>query len=414
MTLESTARINIARFFSTLEESSRIGVGREEGLCRLALTDADRCMRDQFVEWCEGSGLSVTVDAVGNIFGRRAGTTDLPPVLMGSHLDTQVNGGRFDGIVGVLGGLEVVRTLNDLGIETRRPIEVVNWANEEGSRFSPPMLASGCFVGAYDVEWAYGRPSDDGKTFGEELARIGYRGAAPVGKREIDAYFELHIEQGDVLDTTQTQVGVVTHGYTSFGALVEFRGETAHTGPWPMARRRNALVAAARMLTAVDDLGWEFAATGGKATAARLVAWPNKAGTLSDWAEVTCDVRHEDPRVATFMNDRMVRFAAEVSAKTGCESKILDKWNWGGAIFDNEMVTTVRRTAAKLGYSTTDLPSQAGHDAYFLATKYPTAMIFVPCREGITHHNRELSTSAHLDPGLNVLLHAVVDRADQP
>jgi N-carbamoyl-L-amino-acid hydrolase len=333
---------------------------------------------------------------------------------MGSHLDTQVNGGRFDGIVGVLGALEVVRTLNDLGIVTRRPIEIVNWTNEEGCRFSPPMVASGCFVGAYDVDWAYARPSEEGETLGAELERIGYKGPAAVRKRDIDSYFELHIEQGDVLDSERKQVGVVTHGYSSFGALVEYRGETAHTGPWPMTRRRNALVAGARLLVAVDDIGWEFAATGGKATAARLSAWPNKAGILSDWANAVCDVRHEDPRVLDVMREKMVRSVGAVAAATGCEGKILDSWAWGGDIFDREMVEIVRQTAAKLHYSTRELPSQAGHDAYFMATKYPTAMIFTPCRGGVTHNNNEAVSPEELAPGLNVLLHSVLARANRP
>lgn len=413
MTLSADARIDMKRYLQTLDTSSGIGVGRENGLARLALTDADRDMRDQFVQWCRDAGLTVRVDGVGNIFGRREGREDLPPVIIGSHLDTQANGGRFDGIVGVLGALEVVRTLNDLGLTTRRPIEIVDWTNEEGSRFAPPMIASGCYVGAYDVEWAYGRRADDGPTFGEELERIGYKGSEPVGGREVDAYFELHIEQGDVLDRANKQVGVVTHGYSSHGVLVEFRGETAHAGPWPMAKRRNALVAAARMLTEVDDIGWEFAGTGGKATASRLVAWPNKAGILSDWAEAIGDVRHESPQAAEAMRDKMLRGVAQAAAKTGCEYRILDQWQWGGYIFDDAMVGIVRDKVAALNYSTADLPSQAGHDAYFMAQKFPTAMIFTPCRDGITHNNNELATVEDMEPGLNVLLHAVVERADR-
>jgi beta-ureidopropionase / N-carbamoyl-L-amino-acid hydrolase len=204
----------------------------------------------------------------------------LPPVLVGRYLDTQANGGRFAGILGVLGALEVVCVLNDLGHVTRRPIEIVNWTNEEGARFSPPMLASGCFAGEYALEWAHERPAEDGATFGGELKRIGYRGSAPAGGRVPDAYFELHIEQGPVLDAEKMQVGVVTHAYRSHGFLVEFHGETAHTRPWPIERRHNALVAAARLLVGVDDIGWEFASSGGKATAARLVALPNKTGIL--------------------------------------------------------------------------------------------------------------------------------------
>lgn len=274
MSLVSSTRMNVDRFWSTIDKSGTIGVGREGGLSRLALSDADKTMRDLFVGWCKEAGLTVTVDAAGSIFGRRAGRdNDLEPILIGSHLDTQANGGRFDGIAGVLAGLELVRTLNDIGHVTHRPIEVVNWTNEEGARFSPPMVASGCFAGAYSLDFVHGRPADDGPTFGEELQRIGYLSEAPVGGRAIDSYFELHIEQGPVLDAEKVEVGVVTHGYASRGILAEFRGETAHTGPTAMDKRHNALLAAARLLVSVDDIGWDHAATGGKATAARLVAW---------------------------------------------------------------------------------------------------------------------------------------------
>ncbi|RDI56364.1 Zn-dependent hydrolase [Microvirga subterranea] len=414
MTFTPDARINLNRLLADLDRSAGIGVGREGGLSRLALSDADREMRDLFVGWCREAGLAVSVDEVGNIFGRRAGREDdLPPVLMGSHLDTQANGGRFDGILGVLGALEVVRMLNDLGHVTRRPIEIVNWTNEEGARFSPPMLASGCFAGEYAVEWVHERPADDGATFGSELQRIGYRGSVPAGGRVPDAYFELHIEQGPILDAEKVQVGIVTHAYRSHGFLVEFHGETAHTGPWPMEKRRNALVAAARLLVGVDDIGWEFAPSGGKATAARLVAWPNKTGILSDWSQAVCDVRHDDPSNADSMAGKVVVAVEAAAARAGCEARILDRWTWGGRIFDDALVDSIRSHAGGLGYTHRDLPSQAGHDAYFLARICPTAMIFTPCRDGITHNNAEFAAPDDIEPAANVLLHALVERADR-
>ena len=414
MTFSPDARINLSRLLADIDRSAGIGIGREGGLSRLALSDADREMRDLFVGWCREAGLAVSIDEVGNIFGRRAGREDdLPPVLVGSHLDTQANGGRFDGILGVLGALEVVRTLNDLGHVTRRPIEIVNWTNEEGARFSPPMLASGCFAGAYPVDWAYERQADDGAVFGDELQRIAYRGSVPAGGRIPDAYLELHIEQGPVLDTEKVQVGVVTHAYRSHGFLVEFRGETAHTGPWPMEKRRNALVAAARLLVGVDDIGWEFAPSGGKATAARLVAWPNKAGILSDWSQAVCDVRHDDPAKADSMADKVLGMIEAAGRRAGCDARIMDRWTWGGSIFDNDLIGSIRSHAEALGYSHRDLPSQAGHDAYFLAGICPTAMIFTPCRDGITHNNAEFVAPEENAPGANVLLHALVARADR-
>jgi N-carbamoyl-L-amino-acid hydrolase len=406
-------RINMDRFWATMEASSQIGKGRELGLCRLALSDSDKEMRDLFVRWCREDGLAVKVDAIGNIFARREGREDLAPVLIGSHLDTQVNGGRFDGIVGVLGALEVMRRLNELGVVTRRPIEIVDWTNEEGARFTPPMLASGCFTGAYELEWAYQRTDEKGATLGAELARIGYKGDTPVGGREIDSYLELHIEQADTLCRANVDVGVVTHGYTSYGVLAEFSGATAHTGPHPMDRRQNALVAGARFLTSVDDIGWAHAATGGKATGARLVAWPNAAGILSDWSQAVCDVRHDDPEIAAQMHGAMMAALGEAAEKARCTHKVLDQWHWGGRIFDEAMVASIRTTAAKLGYASIDLPSQAGHDAYFLAKRVPTAMIFVPSVDGLSHSNLELSTREQIEPGLNVLLHEAVERANR-
>jgi beta-ureidopropionase / N-carbamoyl-L-amino-acid hydrolase len=409
-----SARVDIARFWTTIERSAAIGVGRPGGLARLALSDADKDMRDQFAAWCLDAGLAVRVDGIGNMFARRDGTDNvLPPVLFGSHLDTQFNGGRFDGIAGVLGALEVCRTLDHLGHSTKRPLEIVNWTNEEGARFSPPMVGSGCFMGAYALDWALARPSDEGATIGGELKRIGYLGQMDAAPKAYDAYFEFHIEQGPILDRDGIQVGVVTGGYPSTGMLVEFKGETAHTGPWPMGRRKNALIAAARLLVAVDDIGHAFAATDGKATAARLVAWPNKPGILSDWAQAVCDVRHPDPTTAATMAGQMRHAVADAAARANCTAGILDTWQWGGKIFDADMISSVRATSHRLGYRTMDITSQAGHDAYFMARHCPTTIIFAPCRNGITHNNNELCTPDDLEPGLNVLLQTVLARADR-
>ena len=406
--------IDAARFWSTIEASARIGEGRDGGLARLALGEADRDARDLFASLAREAGLALTIDRMGSMFARREGARpDLAPVLIGSHLDTQANGGRFDGVVGVMGGIEVARALDDAGVVTTRPIEIVNWTNEEGARFSPPMVASGVFAGAYALDWALARVGDDGPTLGEALDAIGYAGTAPVGGRPIDAYLELHIEQGPILDAEGTRVGVVTHGYASHGFLVEFTGETAHTGPWPMERRRNALVAGARLLVAADDIGWEHAATGGKGTAARLVAWPNKPGILSDWAQVVCDVRHDDPAVAEVMAEKLRRAIRVAAARAGCEARVLDTWSWGGRIFDEGLVGAVRAAAAARGHSHRDIASQAGHDAYFMARVCPTAMIFTPCQGGITHNNRELCTIEDLAPGLEVLLDVALARAGE-
>lgn len=414
MSITADTRADLARFWSTIEASAEIGKGRPGGLSRLTLSDADREMRDLFVTWCKEAGLTVEVDECGSIFGRREGSEpDLPPILIGSHLDTQINGGRFDGIAGVLAGLELVRTLNDAGHVTRRPIIIVDWTNEEGARFSPPMVASGCFVGKYSVDWVHDLISDDGARFGDELERIGYKGTKPCKAGDIDAYFELHIEQGPILDAEGRDVGIVTGGYPVRGARVTFSGQTAHTGPTPMDLRHNALVAGARWLTAVDEIGWDYAVHDGKATAARLTAWPNKPGILSDTAEAVCDVRHPDPITTRVMAEKMRRAVTESAARAGCAAQIEDEWDWGGDIFDADLVDSLRRQAIRLGVNWRDIQSQAGHDAYFMATHCPTAMIFTPCLNGITHNNEESCEPGDFDAALNILLHAVVERADR-
>ncbi|TWI33752.1 Zn-dependent hydrolase [Paracoccus sulfuroxidans] len=414
MGLPLHARVDLGRFWTTIERSAQIGQGRPGGLARLTLTDDDREMRDQFRDWCHEAGLEVTVDRMGNIFGRRTGREDdLPPILIGSHLDTQVNGGRFDGIAGVLAGLELVRSLNDLGHVTRRPIVIVDWTNEEGARFSPPMVASGCFVGRYEEAWCHDLTADDGARFGDELQRIGYLGDAPSKGGPVDAYFELHIEQGPILDAEGRQMGVVTGGYPSHGMRVRFEGETAHTGPTPMDLRHNALIAGARFLTAVDDIGWDFAVHDGKATGSRLTAWPNKAGILSETAECVADVRHPDLITARVMAEKMRRAAQEAAARAGCTAVVEDEWFWGGDIFDPALIALVRDEAVRQGWNWRDIKSQAGHDAYHMALHCPTVMIFTPCKGGITHNNRESCEPEDLEAGLNVLLHAVVQHADR-
>jgi N-carbamoyl-L-amino-acid hydrolase len=414
MGFDTNARINAERLRATMDVSSGIGA-KGPGLSRLALGDADKAMRDIFVGWCRDAGLEVSIDRMGSIFARRAGREDdLPALMIGSHLDTQENGGRFDGIVGVLAGLEVLRTLNDLGHVTRRPLCLVDWTNEEGGRFPPPMLASGCFVGAYDVDWAHGIVStDDGTTLGEELARIGYLGDGAIDLAGVDAYLELHIEQGPELDHEGLDVGIVTNAATVYGFRMEFLGETAHAGTRPMALRRNALVAAARLATAVDDLGHAHAATGGMATTARVAAQPNKPGILSHTCEWIGDVRHPDAAAAAAMRDAVLAAAKAAAEAARCDLVIRDTWTWGGDIFSRDLATGARRVASELGYRHRDITSRAGHDAYFLAQARPTGMIFIPCRDGITHTLDEFTTDEAIEAGANVLLHTAVRWADR-
>ena len=409
---DGSLRIDGTRFWSTIERSGQIGPGKAGGLRRLALTDADKEMRDLFITWCLEAGCVVTVDRLGSIFGRRPGQEDhLPPVLIGSHLDTQVAGGKYDGIVGVLAGLEVVRTLNDHRIDTRRPLEVVCWTNEEGARFPPPMVASGAFAGIYDVDWVLGLRDDDGMTFGGELERIGYSGKEPVGGRSVDAYFELHIEQGPLLDREVIPVGVVVGGYAARGMHVDVHGETAHAGPTPMDRRRNALIGAAMLAVAVNDIGWRYHATEGKATVPRLVAWPNKAGILSEYAQLTCDVRHADPVAADSMLAEI--HTVDCAQRANVEMRVATSWTFGNERFDPGCIRLIKEAADHLGVRWREILSQAGHDAYYISKVAPTAMIFTPCRDGISHNEAEHAELHYTAPGVDVLLHAVLARANR-
>jgi beta-ureidopropionase / N-carbamoyl-L-amino-acid hydrolase len=402
------------RLWATITASAAIGVGRRPtGLQRLALTDADRDMRDLFVRWCREAGCAVSVDRMGSIFARREGTDpSLPPVLVGSHLDTQIAGGRYDGIAGVLAGLEILRTLNDAGIRTRRAVELVDWTNEEGARFYPPMMASAVFAGVRPLEWALARRDPDGKTVGEELERIGYAGPAPVGGRPVDAYFELHIEQGPILDAKGIPVGVVSGTYEVRGMNVVVRGETAHAGPTLMADRRSAMVGAAMLIVAVNEIGWTYAPDG-KSTTSRIEVWPNLPGIISDWAQVTIDVRHPQGEQVDRMVADVRRAMQECAPRAQVEMEIAETWQFGSERFDPELMALIRRTAAEHGVPNVDLLSQAGHDAYYVSRVAPTAMIFTPCARGISHNEAEHCTLDDLVPGVTVLLHSVLARANR-
>ena len=406
-------QINGERLWATLERSGEIGPGRAQGLCRLPLTDADRDMRDQFVDWCREAGCEVSIDRIGNIFARRPGEDEtLAPVQIGSHLDTQVAGGKYDGILGVLAGLEIVRTLNDKEIATRRALEVVCWTNEEGARFQPPMMCSGAFAGVYDVDWILACEDDDGLVFGDELQRIGYDGKALVGGRDIDTYFELHIEQGPELEADNIPLGIVTGGYFTRGMVIELKGENAHSGPTPMDKRKNALVGAAMMIVAANDIGWKQQPPG-KATSTRIKVWPNKPGILPDYAQITLDFRHPDKETTFAMEADMKAAIDECCQRANVSATITHTWEFGNEIFDDECAALVRSTAAELGVSCRDMVSQAGHDAYNMTRIAPTALLFSPCKDGISHNESEDIELAYTTPAVNVLLHSVLARANR-
>lgn len=409
----SNIAIDPKRLWATLMSSAEIGRTERGGLRRLSLSDEDKAMRDLFANWVRQDGYNLIVDQLGNMFVRRRGRDEsLPPVLIGSHLDTQAKGGRFDGILGVLAGLEILRTLDKAGIETRRAIEVVNWTNEEGARFQPPMMCSLVFAGEESVAWAHDRRDKDGRRFGDELARIGYLGEAPVGGRAIDSYFELHIEQGPKLDEAGIPVGVVTGGYQMVGMRIRVRGEAAHVGPTPMHHRQNALVGACHLAVAVDDIGWRYAPEDGKATVARLDLAPNLPGIISDEAQLYIDFRHPSPARLCDMEQEVRAAVAEAARRSRTAIEIAEEWGFGGLEFDSGLAELVRSTARRLGVPFMDIRSQAGHDAYHVAKVCPTIMIFTPCKGGVSHNEGEDIDLEATVPGVNVLLNAVLERAN--
>ena len=406
-------RINVQRFQETLSRSGQIGVGPKGGLKRLALTDADKEMRDQFVCWCKESGLSVCVDKAGNIFGRLEGSEDLPPVVIGSHLDTVVAGGCFDGILGVLAGLEVVRTVADSGITPKRPLEIVDWTNEEGARFTPPFCGSSVYAGHHSLEWLYKLKDDDGLVFEDELRRIGYLGETPLNPGPMDSYFELHIEQGPELYEADVPIGLVTGSYYSHGMTIAFNGDTAHVGPTPMAKRKNALVAAGRFITAMDDIGWRYAPIG-KATSSRVLAWPNMNGIIPSNVELTVDMRHKDHQTSQKMFSEAREALKACAEKAQVEFEIKDSWIFGEKNdFDTDLIELVREAAVNLNASSMEIYSQAGHDAYMISAIAPTVIIFCPCDEGISHNIRERAQDDKINLAANVLLLAVLKRAQR-
>ncbi|MEJ2014307.1 MAG: Zn-dependent hydrolase [Limibacillus sp.] len=410
---ENLLSVDGARFWSTIEASAELGKGPRGGLRRLALDESDAAMRRLFIEWCEAAGAEVTVDRLGNIKARRAGREDLPPVMVGSHLDTQASGGRYDGIVGVLAGLEILRCLEERGIVTRRPIEVMDWTNEEGARFQPPMLCSAGFAGKVSLDWALSRKDDAGITLAEALSRAGFDGAAQPGGYDIDSYFELHIEQGPELEAKEVPVGLVVGSYASVGMRLEVTGDTAHAGPTPMAERRDAIFGAALLAVGVNQMGRRYAPEG-KATAPRIEAWPNKPGIISERATLYLDFRHPEKSAVEAMTREIEELVETSAAEAQVQIEIAERWSFGGVDFSEDLLDLLRATAREQKIPTLDLLSQAGHDAYNLAAICPTALIFSPCEGGLSHNEREATRLEDQLPALNLLLNAVLARADRP
>lgn len=400
------------RLWESLMELAQIGATPKGGVCRLALTDVDRAGRDLFVSWCEAAGCQVTVDAVGNIFARRCGVNpNLAPIMLGSHLDSQPTGGKFDGAYGVLAGLEVVRTLNDLDYRTEAPIELVAWTNEEGSRFPPAMLGSGTFAQVFDLNYAHSRQDREGRSVGQELTRIGYAGSAKVGQRPVAAYFEAHIEQGPILEAEDCTIGVVLGAQGQRWYEISVTGQEAHAGPTPMGRRRDALVGASRMVETVNRLGLEHQ-PGACATVGMLEVSPNSRNVIPGQTWFTVDLRHPDDAALAAMDQGLRARCREIAEAAGLQLGIEQIWQFPATAFDPNCIDAVRSAAVRYGYSHRDIISGAGHDAVYMARVAPTAMVFVPCENGISHNEIENATPADLAAGCNVLLHAVLARAN--
>lgn len=399
------------RLWDSLMEMAKIGPGVAGGNRRLALTDEDREGRDLFVSWCEAAGCTVRVDAMGNIFARRAGRDDnLPPVVMGSHLDTQPTGGKFDGVYGVLAGLEVIRSLNDMAYETDHPIEVVCWTNEEGSRFAPAMISSGVFAGAFTLEEAHAKEDVDGVTLGAELKRIGYAGDMPVGGREFHAYVEAHIEQGPILEEEDALIGIVTKAQGQRWYEYTLTGQESHAGSTPMDRRRDALLGAARVIELVNAIGMEYAPDA-RSTVGMIESYPNSRNVIPGQVFLTSEFRHPDDDVLAEMDAKLRDGLTKIADNIGLESEFEQIFYIAPIVFDERCVSAVRNAARARDFAAREMTSGAGHDACYIAAVAPTSMIFIPCVDGISHNEAEDISTEWSTAGGQVLLGALLELA---
>ena len=408
MTDLSALRIDGARLWQSLMAMAQIGATAKGGCNRQALTDEDRQGRDLFVAWCEQIGCSVSVDAIGNIFARRAGLDNsLPPILAGSHLDTQPTGGKFDGVYGVLAGLEVLRTLNDAKIVTNAPLEVAVWTNEEGCSYAPAMIGSGVWSGVLAIDKAYAAVDKAGNTLGSELERIGYRGDLPASARPLKAAFEVHIEQGPILEQEERQIGVLSgiQGLRWYDLILD--GEACHAGPSPMETRRDPFMAAAPIIEACYRLA---AAHGpwGRATFGDIRAEPGSRNTVPERLVINVDLRHPDAGQLDQMDQEFRALVAGECEQYRIEHQVNEIWHMPVTSFASHCVQAVRDATEMLGFSNMDMVSGAGHDSLYIATVAPTGMIFVPCENGISHNEIENAKAEDLEAGCNVLLHAML------
>ena len=411
MAITSNMRINGERLWDTLMEMARIGPGIAGGNNRQTLTDEDAVGRRLFERWCTEAGLSMGVDKMGTMFARREGTDpDALPVYVGSHLDTQPTGGKYDGVLGVLSGLEIIRQLNDMNIKTKHPIVVVNFTNEEGTRFAPAMVASGVFAGMHTLDWAYDRVDADGVRLGDELKRIGFLGEEEVGARKMHAFFELHIEQGPILEIEDKDIGVVTHGQGLKWLETTVIGKESHTGSTPMPMRVNAGLGMARMTELVNEIALSHAPLAVGAIGQSNV-YPNSRNIIPGKAVFTVDFRHPEKGIIADMEERYRAGASLIADEIGLGLSIEEVGGFDPVEFDPDCVTAVRNAAERLGYTHRNLVSGAGHDACWINRVAPTAMVMCPCVGGLSHNEAEEISPQWATAGANVLFHAVVETA---
>ena len=405
-------KINGDRLWNSLMEMAKIGPGVAGGNNRQTVTDEDGEGRHLFQNWCTAAGMTMGLDQMGNMFAHRAGTdADALPVYVGSHLDTQPTGGKYDGVLGVLSGLEIIRTLNDLNIQTKHPIVVTNFTNEEGTRYAPALLSSGVFVGIHTQEWAYEREDANGLKFGTELERIGWKGDEEVGARKMHAFFELHIEQGPILEAEAMEVGVVTHGQGLSWTQVTITGRESHTGSTPMPMRKNAGLGMARVLELVDEIAWSHKphAVG---AAGHIDVYPNSRNVIPGKVVFTIDFRSPELAIIEDMNARLRQGAQKICDEMGLEVTFEKVGGFDPVEFDAGCVSAVRNAAERLGYSHRDLISGAGHDACLINRVAPTAMVMCPCVDGLSHNEAEEISKDWAVAGTDVLLHAVLETAE--
>lgn len=410
--MKKNLRVDGDRLWQSLMDMAKIGPGVAGGNNRQTLTDEDAEGRALFKQWCDDAGLTMGVDKMGSMFMTRPGTDpDALPVYVGSHLDTQPTGGKYDGVLGVLSALELVRMLNDADIKTKHPICVVNWANEEGGRFSPPMLASGVFAGVHSLDYAYGRKDLEGKTYGEELKRIDWVGEEEVGARKMHAYFEYHIEQGPILEAEEKEIGVVTHCQGLWWLEFTLTGKEAHTGSTPMAMRVNAGLAMARIFEMVQEvtMAAQPNAVGG---VGQVTFSPNSRNVLPGTVTFTVDIRTVDIEKLNGMRDAIKEKAAVICEELGVGCSVEQVGQFDPVTFDPTLVDRVRNAAIDLGYSHMDIVSGAGHDACWAAKVAPATMIMCPCVDGLSHNEAEDISKEWATAGADVLLQAVLETAE--